>query len=176
MTTKPENVEAPDYSQYIEEEPLWSEILPNLWQGGTHDNDVIGDDTYAKPFTMQKAFITPEHFDTVVTLYQYANPVDWFVKEYRYCVYDWNIEHMDIRELHNTAKFAHAEWKSGKKTLIRCQAGLNRSGLVMALVLMLEGYTASEAITLIRSRRAEYALFNEEFEKYLLNLNPTELV
>jgi len=38
------------------------------------------------------------------------------------------------------------EWKAGKKILIRCQVGCNRSGLVMAIVLMKEGYSAKDSI------------------------------
>lgn len=50
---------------------------------------------------------------------------------------------------------------------MRCQAGLNRSGLVMALVLIREGYTADEAIALIRLRRGSAALCNHQFVAWL---------
>lgn len=164
-------IEAPDYDAFLSQD-LWSEILPNLWQGGTHDFDVIGDETYARPFTSTEAYITEKDFDAVVTLYQYANPVGWFVKEYRYCVYDAGIDLLDKSELFATARFAYDEWKRGKRVLVRCQAGLNRSGLVMALVLMQDGYTAEQAITLIRKKRNEYALFNKDFENFLKELDP----
>jgi protein-tyrosine phosphatase len=52
--------------------------------------------------------------------------------------------------------------------LIRCQAGLNRSGLVTALVLIRFGLAAKEAIEQIRIRRAGHALCNESFEAWLL--------
>ena len=167
-------IEAPDYDDLLGAE-LWNEILPNLWQGGTDDYDVIGNSTYAQPFVKNVAYITREDFDTVVTMYQYANPVDWLVKEYRYCVYDAGIELLDKRELFATARFAYDEWKSGKRVLIRCQAGLNRSGLVMALVLMLDGWTAEDAIDIIRKRRNPYALFNKDFVRFLSNLNPSDI-
>jgi protein-tyrosine phosphatase len=51
---------------------------------------------------------------------------------------------------------------------VRCQAGLNRSGLVTALILMKEGFTAQDAINLIRSKRHEDALFNDSFANWLL--------
>lgn len=167
-------IEAPDYDDLLGAN-LWDEVLPNLWQGGTHDQDIIGNDTFAKPFVSRIAYITPEDFDTVVTLYQYANPAGWLVKEYRYCVYDAGIELLDKQELFATARFAYDEWKRGKKVLVRCQAGLNRSGLVMALVLMQDGYTAEEAIDLIRSKRNPYALFNKAFVKFLLELDPADI-
>jgi protein-tyrosine phosphatase len=44
---------------------------------------------------------------------------------------------------------------------------MNRSGLIMALVLIREGYTAEDAINLIRANRSKHALFNGRFEKWL---------
>lgn len=161
--------EAPDYEDFTTQIPLWSEILPGLWQGGTHDDDVIGNDTYAKPYEMNAEFITVKDFDTVVTLFQWANPAGWFVREQRYCVYDSTIEHMDLDELYRTVDFALDEWKRGKRVLIRCQAGLNRSSLVTALVLMRDGYSAKDAIDLIRTKRSSYCLFNQNFERWLLS-------
>jgi protein-tyrosine phosphatase len=50
---------------------------------------------------------------------------------------------------------------------VRCQAGINRSGLVVALMLMRDGLSAEDAITLIRSKRSQYALDNAYFVDYL---------
>jgi hypothetical protein len=162
-------IEAPDYTDFTRDSDLWSEVLPGLWQGGTDDNDTLGDFV---AFSSKTPFITPEHFDAVVTLYQYANPVDWLVKEYRYCIYDSDIEHFDQEALFEAVKFAHEQWVNGKRVLIRCQAGLNRSGLVTALVLIRSGFTALEAVTLIRENRNGYALFNDEFVKFLNETDP----
>lgn len=169
-TTKPKpkqttgGIEAPDYSDFLDGMPLWSNVLDGLWVGGTDDYDTLGD---YRAWSGSQAFITPEMFDTVVTMYQYANPVDWLVKEYRYCIYDSDVNHFDWAELFATAKFAHGEWKRGKRVLIRCQAGLNRSGLVTALVLIRDGYTAEEAIALLREKRSPQALFNKQFVNFL---------
>jgi protein-tyrosine phosphatase len=57
--------------------------------------------------------------------------------------------------------------KENKKVLVRCQAGYNRSGLVVALVLLRLGYTADDAIALIREKRSEHALCNELFVEYI---------
>ena len=170
------SLEAPDYG-FEEAEALWNEILPNLWQGGTADNDIIGDRTFAKPFSGNvswQPFITKEDFDTVITAYQYANPVDWFVNEYRYCYYDSSIALVDKKQLKKAVDYAHAAWKDGDKVLIRCQAGWNRSGLITALVLIKDGYTPSEAIRLIRENRSTHALCNRDFEEWLLNLDVEE--
>lgn len=158
-----EEYEAPDWGQSIENEPLWSEILPGLWQGGTAwEDDIRG------RYALNVSGITKELFDFVVTLYGWAKPVDWLVSEYRYAVYDSNVEHMDLERIEEIVDLAHSAWKRGEKVLIRCQAGWNRSGLVMALVLMKEGRTAQQAITLIRERRSPHALCNNRFEKFLM--------
>lgn len=53
-----------------------------------------------------------------------------------------------------------------------CQAGLNRSALLTARVLMLDdGLTSVEAITLIREQRSPACLCNKAFEDYLLDLD-----
>lgn len=144
--------------------PLWSEILPGLWLGGTDDDDTIetGVDTY-KP-----RMITKDDFDTVVTLYSWAQPVDWLVEEVRYGFYDSEIGHIDFSAVERAADFAYQAWKSGKRVLIRCQAGINRSSLVMAHVLMKDRYTAREAIDLMREKRSKAVLLNKHFVDYLV--------
>ena len=144
--------------------PLWSEILPGLWLGGTDDDDTIetGVDTY-KP-----RMITKDDFDTVVTLYSWAQPVDWLVEEVRYGFYDSEIGHIDFSAVERAADFAYQAWKSGKRILIRCQAGINRSSLVMAHVLMKDRYTAREAIDLMREKRSKAVLLNKHFVDYLV--------
>ena len=138
---------------------LWSEVLPGLFQGGTDDDDVFDQ--------LEKPMITKKQFDLVVTAYSLANPVDWFVKEIRFGFYDSDMRDFDPSDLQAIVRMAHAEWKRGQRVLIRCQAGMNRSGLIMALVLIREGYTAEDAINLIREKRSKHALFNGRFEKWL---------
>jgi len=144
--------------------PLWSEILPGLWLGGTDDNDTIetGVDTY-KP-----RVITKDEFDTVVTLYSWAHPVDWLVEEVRYGFYDSEISHIDFDAVERAAEFAYNAWKSGRRVLIRCQAGINRSSLVMAHVLMKDGLTSRSAINLMREKRSDAVLLNKYFVDYLV--------
>jgi len=142
--------------------PLWSEILPNLWLGGTDDFDTI--EYEANPYVSRE--ITKNEFDTVVTLYAWARPVDWQVQEMRYGFYDAErIDGINFDALFEAAEFAHTQWKAGKRVLIRCQAGINRSGLTMALVLLLDGYEPDDAIELMRSRRSSAVLINKDFEQ-----------
>lgn len=145
-------------------EELWSEVLPGLWQGGTADHDTLrfGRSGYGD------AEVTKSDFDFVVTLYSDANPVDWFVEEVRFGFYDSDMRDIDLARLERAVEQAHAAWKAGDRVLIRCQAGWNRSGLIMALVLMREGYGAMDAVELIRDRRSPYALCNETFVRWLI--------
>ena len=143
---------------------LWSEVLPGLWQGGTDDQDWI--DSGRK-----RGQITRFDFDAVYTFFGAANPADYGVHETRFAFYDGNMQDFDVEtDLLPIVEKAHGDWKAGKKVLIRCQAGLNRSGLVMALVLMRDGHSASDAIELIRSRRGDIALCNRTFEQWLLTV------
>ena len=163
---------APDWGHYYGIRSLWSEIRPGLWMGGTADDDTVAD---ARERVMKwhgfdiegDAAITPDHFDTVVTLYAWARPVDWFVEELRFAIYDDALG--DEREaLDELVEWTHRRWKTGKRVLVRCQAGLSRSGLVTALVLMRDGMESQAAIDLIRKRRTPRALTtNPSYVEYL---------
>lgn len=54
-----------------------------------------------------------------------------------------------------------------RTVLVRCKAGLNRSGLLAAFVLLRLRFLADEAIDLIRERRGPYALCNRAFIGYI---------
>jgi hypothetical protein len=150
--------------------PLWSEILPNLWVGGTDDDDTIEDS--ANIHTSRN--ITKDEFDAVVTLYAWANPVDWMVEELRFGFYDSGISHIDMKALHRAASYAVDQVQNGNKVLIRCQAGLNRSGLTAALALIKMGYKPEDAINLLREKRSKYVLCNGEFEEFVRTLDKTD--
>ena len=170
-------METPNYEKSFSNEPflqgkldidLWSEILPNLWLGGTADNDLVGDKHCE--FDRKLISIKKRNFDSVYTFYAHANPVDWLVRDFRYGYFDSpDTEHFTPELMWRIAENAWRDWKSGDKVLIRCQAGLNRSSLIMCLVLMLEGFTAENAIKVMRSQRHEKVLFNPHFVEWLLN-------
>lgn len=140
---------------------LYSEILEGLYMGGTADDDVVD---VAKPL---RNLSEVQEFDSVVTCYSWAQPMSWYVHENRFGFADGPIEEETLVKVKELAEWLHKEWKSGKRCLSRCQAGANRSGLVMGLVLMIEGYSATEAINLIRRQRGQQALFNQNFVKCL---------
>ena len=138
------------------------EILPRLWQGGTECGDVIGQPAPAGHY--RSGF----PFDLVVTLYADAQPAPWEVEELRYGFPDSVLTPGAIRQAVALSAYAHDRWQAGGRVLIRCQAGVNRSGLVMALTLMRAGYQAGEAIALIRARRGPAALSNRHFTRWLI--------
>lgn len=143
--------------------PTWEpdEILPGLWQGGTEDSAVIGGRVPSNHYRADFPF------HTVITLYADAHPAPWGVEELRFGFPDADLRPSFIEHVMALAVHAHARWTAGHEVLIRCQAGVNRSGLVTALVLMLAGRTADEAIALIRERRSEFALCNRDSERWL---------
>ena len=142
---------------------LYSQIAPNLFMGGTDD-----DATIDQPQILQDLTATNE-FDCVVTLYAWAAPAGWGVEERRFGFPDSHIIDEYIPTIVELAQWAHAKWSAGKRVNIRCQAGLNRSGLVTALTLMFSGKSAADAIELIRTNRSEFALCNSYFERWLLS-------
>lgn len=152
---------------------LWSEILNGLYQGGTDEFDELGAQSRGeslRAFANIRTQVTKQDFDTVVTAYSQANPAGRNVKELRFTFHDGDMRDLDPeRDLTFLVREAHSDWKAGKKVLIRCQAGINRSGLITALVLIRDGHSPREAIDLIRSTRCEGAITNSHFESWLLN-------
>lgn len=57
-------------------------------------------------------------------------------------------------------------------TLVHCQAGLNRSGLLAGLALVLGGLPPADAIQKLRESRCSAVLCNKAFESWLLQQTP----
>jgi protein-tyrosine phosphatase len=153
---------------------LYSEIAPNLFMGGTDDADVIH---RAAPHNTARKDLP---FDAIVTMYAWARPADWKVQEFRYGIYDSAITEIDLDRLKQAVEFGYNRWLSGDRLLVRCQAGLNRSGLVTALIMMSTGLDAETAIEQIRKNRGEDALFNNHYVEWLMSkgsqfLSPSSL-
>lgn len=156
--------EAADWTRYYGIKDLWSEIKPGLWMGGTGDHDKV---IHPRDGSMSiegminvsdNAHITTAEFDAVVTMYAFARPVDWFVEEYRYGIFDSRAVEPDLKAVKEIVVWAHNRWKDDKKVLIRCQAGLSRSGFITSLVLVRDGMELDEAIQLVRKQRSRRAL------------------
>lgn len=131
--------------------PFISHIEGHLWTGGC-----------ATGLTL------PANFDHVISLYpweRYMLAREPKSEAYHY-LYDSGLP--DLARLRAIVAYAVECVRDGD-TLIHCQAGLNRSGLVAALVLMAEGTNlyAHEAITLLRRQRSPAVLCNQVFETWL---------
>lgn len=81
-------------------------------------------------------------------------------------MYDSVDDAPDMRQVVRIATWVNAVRQYGP-TLVHCQAGLNRSGLVAATALILEGKTAEQAIKMLRDSRSDAVLCNERFVEML---------
>lgn len=132
--------------------PFISSIGDGLWQGGCQDGLVL-----------------PKHIKHVVSLYPWEkytvkHELDSFTEVKLYDA----AEIPDPEQLVVLAKWINVCRKNAS-TLVHCQAGLNRSGLLAGLALVLSGYTPVEAIAKLRETRSPAVLCNKTFESWLLN-------
>jgi predicted protein tyrosine phosphatase len=161
---------APVYDVYYPVD-LWNEILPGLHLGGTDTSDDMNSGHFGSSFGNAETQVNKDNFDTVVTLYAWARPADWFVKELRFGIMDSDMSDFNLEDLRALVQTAHTDWKAGRRVLIRCQAGINRSSLVMALVLIRDGLSAKKAIELMRQKRGQAVLSNPHFVDWLSQLD-----
>lgn len=137
----------------------WNEIRPHLWMGGHYWTDPSGEPQLA---------VVRDEFELVVSLFsQTGHGPDPDVEHRVLEIPDAPLVAAQIEQVRRLAEEVADEVKNGRKTLVRCQAGLNRSGLVTGHALMCMGLAAGDAITLIRRRRSPFALHNPTFEEYL---------
>jgi protein-tyrosine phosphatase len=82
----------------------------------------------------------------------------------------------EILTVIKTAKRVNALRSQGRRVLVTCYEGRNRSGLVVALAMMLNGSTARSAVHRIRSSRRPPSggrpLSNEHFLTFLKKVEP----
>lgn len=139
--------------------PLINQVQGNLWQGGCVDG-----------VNLQGAF---KH---IISLYPWEryNPgkdLDSFT-EVR--LYDSAQHPMDVDQLYKLADWVNVCRRKGR-TLVHCQAGLNRSGLLTGLALVRSGMDPQEAIDLLRKTRGtSQVLCNHKFRSFLLAQTPTK--
>jgi hypothetical protein len=132
--------------------PLVSHIVGNLYVGGCIHGGRLDDD-----------------FRHVVSLYKWERyNLGSSTTRVEVEMYDAG-EMPEIDQLHELADQVNTFLADGK-TLVHCQAGLNRSNLVAALALIKQGRAPADAIALLRSRRSPVVLCNETFEAWLLSL------
>lgn len=125
-----------------------------------------------------KSWLDPAQFDLVINLTHSRYPQDTGLpaQYIQYPLNDGDIEDVDLngltREVVNPAITAVLR---GLKVLVHCHAGLNRSGLVSALIWRaIKSYPGKSAVAWIRVKRHPSALCNPSFADYLESL-PTPM-
>jgi protein-tyrosine phosphatase len=142
-------------------ESAWNEIRPGLWMGG-HVR------------AGEEPVVVGREFDLVLSLYQREGHGPPPGVEHHFAeMPDGPLSEAQIGEVERFALLAAQAVRAGRSTLVRCHAGLNRSGLVVAQALVELGLGVPEAIALVRQRRSPWALHNELFVQYLESGLPT---
>ncbi|GHD90153.1 protein-tyrosine phosphatase family protein [Streptomyces naganishii] len=137
----------------------WSEIVPGLWMGGHEFRSRSG--------KLELAVVRDE-FDLVQSLLRLPGyGPDAGVEHHVWPIPDGPLDGTQLAGVMRLAQAACEAVEAGRRVLVRCYSGYNRSGLVVAHSLIRRGLTANEAIRLIRARRSPWALHNELFVEYL---------
>ena len=79
----------------------------------------------------------------------------------------WDAEMVNPAGVRAAARTVAERVTAGKRVLVHCAAGLNRSGVVSARALMFMGLPMAEAIARVRAARGPYALSNPGFVAWL---------
>ncbi|MGQ4382849.1 protein-tyrosine phosphatase family protein [Streptomyces sp. SAS_270] len=137
----------------------WSEVLPGLWMGGHEFAGDLGQLEFA---------VVHDEFDLVLTLLRLpGHGPDPGVEHHVWAVPDGPLDGTQLAGVIRLAQAACDALDEGRRVLVRCYHGYNRSGLVVAHALIRRGHSPDEAIRLIRTRRSPWALHNELFVEYL---------
>ncbi|MCX5051028.1 MULTISPECIES: dual specificity protein phosphatase family protein [unclassified Streptomyces] len=143
----------------------WSEIVPGLWMGGHEFRGHTGQLEFA---------VVRGEFDLVQTLLRLpGHGPDPGVEHHVWAIPDGPLDGTQLAGVMRLAQAASEALDGGRKVLVRCYHGYNRSGLVVAHALVHRGYSAEQAIRLIRSHRSPWALHNDLFVDYLRAGLPT---
>jgi hypothetical protein len=181
------------------EVPLFSQVIDNLWQGCSpsefpdvlekynydlNDIRVYNDPAVIKVVRTEKpvkckwlwefdsfeGHVKPR-FDFIMNLYpwgKYVVPEGTEMVEY--AAFDGT--RVDYQGFQDCADMVVSKLDADKKVLVHCQAGLNRSSFVIALVLMQKyQMSTTEAVNTIRSTRSQMCLCNDAFLQYLRGLD-----
>ena len=79
----------------------------------------------------------------------------------------WDGEVENPTGVRATARTVADRVEAGRRVLVHCWAGLNRSGVVSARALMFMGVPVTDAIARVRSARGAWALSNAAFVEWL---------
>jgi len=126
-----------------------NEVVENLWIGSVPETS-----SDVKPFDVIVNLFGRTFFPEKVNLV-------W--------IFEDKPELPDLNTLMAVAKSIYTFRSEGKKVLVHCQAGLNRSGLVVGAALAYDGWPGVQAVKRIQTARKD-ALHNEKFRAYVEGL------
>ena len=131
--------------------PLISQVGVNLYLGGCPETLVL-----------------PDFVANLVSLYDGASYTVHHRLSSSLSVPLHDSVNEDLTQIDSIARWVNSRCEFGP-TLVQCQLGINRSALVVARALMLRGYSAVDAVSLIRAKRSHVCLCNPYFEEWLLS-------
>lgn len=134
--------------------PFMTEVAHNLWHGG-----------------VEAGLVLPEFVEFKLSLYRWEDyTINHELKESLTVTMHDSID-QDLSEVHDLAAWVNERRAIGP-VFVHCQAGLNRSSLVVAAALVANGDVkdGSDAIDLIRERRDPACLCNPAFESWVRTL------
>ena len=140
----------------------WNEVVPGLFMGGHDVRSQSG-----------SACVVGDEFDLVVSLatregYGPAEGIEHVVLR----LADAAIDPGTAIRVDEVADRVAEAVGDGRRVLVRCSGGLNRSGLVVASALIKQGRTPDQAIASVRAARGPWALTNPGFVVHLRALTP----
>ncbi|KOV63289.1 protein-tyrosine phosphatase family protein [Streptomyces sp. MMG1121] len=144
----------------------WSEIVPGLWMGGH---------VFRGRFGQAESAVVRDEFDVVQSLLRLPGyGPDPGVEHHVWPIPDGPLDGTQLAGVMRLARAVNEALDAGRRVLVRCYHGYNRSGLVIAHALVEHGRCSpDEVIQLIRARRSAWALHNELFVEYLRAGLPT---
>lgn len=131
-----------------------------LWMGGCTDGLVL-----------------PKFIKNVISLYPWEQYTVNHALNSNLTVLMYDSSDPDQVSVEKITRIAHwvNEVLEEGPTLVHCQAGLNRSGMIVASSLVLRGWTAKEAIELLREQRSSACLCNPFFENMVYRVDEAQL-
>ncbi|GGV40651.1 protein phosphatase [Kitasatospora herbaricolor] len=137
----------------------WNEVRPRLWLGGHF---------WAASDGQVRTAVVGAEFDLVISLFtRPAHGPDPGVEHLISEMPDGPLTAGQIHSVQQLALRAAEAVRTDRIVLVRCHAGYNRSGLVVAQTLIELGQEPADAVALIRQKRSPWALNNQTFEQYL---------
>ena len=134
----------------------WNEVVPGLFMGG---HDVRAQSP--------SACVVTDEFDLVVSLTAREGYGPSRVEHVVVRLADAVLDPTNAARVRELGALVAAAVRDGRRMLVRCSGGLNRSGVVVAEALVQLGHTPDEAVRAVRAARGPWALTNPGFVSYL---------